>query len=98
AYLMPSQQESFGVAALEAEAIGLPILAARTGGIPEVVREGVTAQFVEPLTAHALADAMVALQRGSSLLQSAWDEGPRWVHENYEWSTCVRQMEEVYAS
>ena len=39
-FLLPSETESFGLAALEAMACGVPVIASRTGGIPEVVTEG----------------------------------------------------------
>ena len=40
--LLPSEQESFGLAALEALACEVPVVASRVGGVPEVVDDGVT--------------------------------------------------------
>jgi L-malate glycosyltransferase len=39
-FLLPSEQESFGLAALEAQACEVPVIASRVGGVPEVVNEG----------------------------------------------------------
>ncbi len=47
-FLLPSQTESFGLAALEAMACGAPVVASRAGGIPEVVDDGVTG-ILEPV-------------------------------------------------
>jgi glycosyltransferase involved in cell wall biosynthesis len=41
-FLLPSQTESFGLAALEAMACGVPVIATRVGGLPEVVVDGET--------------------------------------------------------
>ena len=47
-FLMPSQLESFGLAALEAMACEVPVIATNVGGVPEVVQHGVDGFLVEP--------------------------------------------------
>jgi glycosyltransferase involved in cell wall biosynthesis len=59
-FLLPSQSESFGVAALEALACGVPVAAYRVGGLPEVVSPD-AGRLVEPFDVDALAAATVDL-------------------------------------
>ncbi len=47
-FLLPSVQESFGLAALEALACGVPVVASRVGGLPEVIEDGATG-FLHPV-------------------------------------------------
>jgi len=49
-FLLPSAQESFGLAALEAMACEVPVVASRVGGLPEVIEHGVSG-FLYPLDA-----------------------------------------------
>ena len=47
-FLLPSAQESFGLAALEAMSCEVPVIASRVGGIPEIIEDGVTGFLCDP--------------------------------------------------
>ena len=47
-FVLPSQTESFGLAALEAMACGVPVVATRAGGLPEIIDDGVNG-ILEPV-------------------------------------------------
>jgi glycosyltransferase involved in cell wall biosynthesis len=60
-YVQPSIAEGFGISVLEAMAVGLPVIASRTGGLPELVEDGHNGILTEPGDAQGLADAIVSL-------------------------------------
>src|SRR5918996_512424 len=60
-FLLPSAQESFGLAALEAMACEVPVVASRVGGLPEVVEDGVCGYLREPDDVEGMANGAIAL-------------------------------------
>ncbi len=60
-FLLPSEQESFGLAALEAMNCGVPVIGAHTGGVPEVVVHGETGFLFPVGEINAMSQAAIAL-------------------------------------
>jgi glycogen synthase len=61
--VLPSHYETFGLAALEAMAYGIPVVASATGGLPEVLAQGRAGVLVPPGDVPALAQAIIGLLR-----------------------------------
>lgn len=88
--------ESFGVAAVEASACGLPVVVSDAGGLPEVVLHGVTGLVVPRNNPEALAQALQTLVLDPAKRKTMGQAGRAHVLEHYEWGHCVETMVAVY--
>lgn len=66
-FLMPSRNEPFGLVAAEAQSCGLPVISFRVGGIPEVVRDGVSGVLSDPEDWQSMAKHSLRLLENESL-------------------------------
>jgi glycosyltransferase involved in cell wall biosynthesis len=96
--VMPSVEESetFGVAALESQALKIPVVATWVGGVPETVRDGVTGFMVPPRDEILLAEAMNKLLSDKNLRTKMGKSGRRFVMENYDWFKNAGMMGNLY--
>ena len=82
--VLPSYQEPFGTVLAEAMAVGTPVVATRTGGLPEVVRDGVTGRLVAPGDTGGLAAAVLeVLGRREEMGAAARAHASRFGAEGY---------------
>lgn len=66
-FVLPSHREGLGLVCLEALACGVPVLATRTGGIPEIVQDGENGMLIEPGDTSALTAALSRLLNDEGL-------------------------------
>lgn len=95
-FLALSNQESFGVAVLEASACGIPVVASRVGGLPEVVVDGLTGCLVPPADPMAAAEVCLRLIQDHALREALGKGGREWVLASYDWDICVDTLEGLY--
>ena len=97
-FVGPSQvEEGLGMVFLEASAAGLPIIASRAGGIPEIVREGLNGLLLEEKNDPGeLAEKIISLLRDQEQRKRLGTQGRQWVLNNFSWEKIARSMEEVY--
>jgi glycosyltransferase involved in cell wall biosynthesis len=95
-FAMPSTWEGFGVSALEASAMRLPVVASNIHGIPDVVVDGETGILVPAADPPALAAAIRRLTDDVELRQRMGDTGRAYVEREYRWQDNAALMAALY--
>jgi glycosyltransferase involved in cell wall biosynthesis len=95
-FVLPSRCEGFGVVLLEAMRLGLPIIATRVGGIPEVVEDEVQGLLIPPSDPRSLFDAIARLLDDDALRKRLGEAGPARAAMFTEESMCER-WNRIYA-
>jgi len=97
AFIFPSRSETLGLVLLEAMAAGCPVVAARSGGIPDIVTDGVNGYLFDPsdeLGAVAATERLLSHRaERESLRQKARQEAERW-----SWEAATHQLQRFYQS
>ena len=96
-FCLPStmKHEIFGIVNLEAMARGVPIVASKIGGVPDVVKDGENGLLVQPKDSEALADAIIYLLENEDVRERMGKNGRKKV-EDYSWEKIAEETEKVY--
>jgi N-acetyl-alpha-D-glucosaminyl L-malate synthase BshA len=95
-FLLPSSQESFGMAALEAMACEVPVVASHVGGLPEVIDDGVTGFLRAPDDVDGMAEAAIAVLRDRELRLRIGAAAAQHVRANFCEDAIVPRYEAFY--
>jgi glycosyltransferase involved in cell wall biosynthesis len=95
AFIFPSRTETLGLVLLEAMAAGCPVVAARSGGIPDIVTDGLNGFLFDPKDDQSAIRATQNLfadpKLGQQFRHNARQEAERWA-----WSEATRQLASYY--
>jgi N-acetyl-alpha-D-glucosaminyl L-malate synthase BshA len=95
-FLLPSDQESFGLAALEAMACEVPVIASRVGGLPDVVTDGVDGYLVKPRDVATAAERGVEILSQEDRRRDMGRQARRNAQAKYCSTKIIPQYEEYY--
>jgi N-acetyl-alpha-D-glucosaminyl L-malate synthase BshA len=95
-FLLPSSTESFGLAALEAMASGVPVIASRVGGLPEVIEDGVTGYLAPPGNVERMASLAIALLTDQDAHHAMGRAARERATERFHYRDIVPCYEAVY--
>lgn len=97
-FLMPSEKESFGLAALEAMSCGIPVVASRTGGIPELVKHGDTGLLYTVGDVEGMARGCLEILTRPEVCHRFSSASRIRAVEKFHTSIIIPQYEEMYKS
>jgi N-acetyl-alpha-D-glucosaminyl L-malate synthase BshA len=95
-FMLPSAQESFGLAALEAMACEVPVVASRVGGLPEVIEHGVTGFLHPPDDIDGMAASAIAVMSDPARHREVAKAACRRVREHFCTDRVVPMYEAYY--
>jgi N-acetyl-alpha-D-glucosaminyl L-malate synthase BshA len=96
-FMMASDQEAFGLAALEAMSCGVPVVSTNIGGVPELVSDGQCGYLVPPGDVEGLAQKSLAILRDEDLARKLGESARRIALDKFDCSKIVPKYEEYYA-
>lgn len=97
-FVMPSLSEGLGLAAVEAAAVGLPVVASRVGGLPSVVIDGKTGRLVAPNNVVELASALKDLLRDPDQARQMGLAGRAFIEKEFSARRMTEETLAVYRS
>lgn len=95
---LPSTREGFGMVLAEASACEIPVVAYASGGVVEVVEDGVNGFLVRPNSINSLYEKILLLLKNSDLNLDLGINGRKKVEKNFNWEKIVFDILDIYDS
>lgn len=97
-FVLPSLDEGFGLSILEAQAAGLPVVASRVGGVPDLIKDGETGILVAHQDIDGLAKAVIEILKDKKRAKELGSNARRFVEEEFSVGQFVEKTLGVYTA
>lgn len=94
--VLASLNEAVGRVILEAGAVGKPAVATKVGGVPEIIKDGVTGILVPSKDPEVMARAVVELLNDKARRDAMGRAAKEWVCSNFSDKKMVERLDEIY--
>ncbi len=94
--VQPSLNEAIGRVLLEAQALGMAVIATRVGGIPDIICDGITGVLIPQENTQALVDAILDLLDDQAKRQRLSEKGKQWVRDNFSIEKMAENLAGFY--
>ena len=94
--LKDGMSEAFGNVFSESQAMGVPVVAFRHGGIPETMRDGITGLLADERDVEQLAAHLMRYVKDDAFWMRSREEGMRWVRQEFDVRSQTAKLESIY--
>jgi glycosyltransferase involved in cell wall biosynthesis len=96
ALVVPSLNEAVGIVLIEAQSLGIPVIASNVGGIPETMQDNLTGILVKPADPENLARAITGLIGDPGKLRSMSEAAKNWARDRFMAEKMVERISAIY--
>jgi colanic acid/amylovoran biosynthesis glycosyltransferase len=97
-FLLPSKKEAFPVVLLEAQAMGIPVVATNVGGVKEALLDGKTGYLVNVNDIQSTKSRIYTLFENSTLVEKMGNRGRRFIEENFDIKKLNKKLVHLYTA
>lgn len=94
-FVLPSYEEGFGIAALDAMSVGIPVIVSNVGGLPEFIEDGVSGKLFPPANPHKLAELLNEFL-ASEQLRAQYGAAAQARAAEFSTARMARHMQRIY--
>jgi len=94
-FVLPSISEGMGIAIIEAQAAGIPVIGTKVGGIPDIIEDHKTGLLVEPENPNEIAKAIIKIFSDSEFVQNLV-QNAKVNLEKYDWQSIAQKVDLIY--